>query len=115
MDGLGQRQKPNNKEYRMDSLRFFIRRHSVWLLCAVLLAVLTSLQYRLWQQWQLIEDYEQKITAQEQINQPLLQGNQLIEWDIEALKQGREATEERSRYDLGMVKHDETLYYIPQK
>jgi len=98
----------------MDSPRFFIHRHSVWLLCAVLLAVLASLQYRLWQQWQQIEDYEQKITVQRQENQRLLQRNQLIEWNIEALKQGLEATEERARYDLGMVKDDEILYYIPQ-
>ncbi|KXU34228.1 hypothetical protein AXE65_07425 [Ventosimonas gracilis] len=98
----------------MGSLQVFIQRHSVWPLCAVLLALLASLQYRLWQQWQQIEDYEQKIIVQKQENQRLLARNQLIEWDIKDLKQGLEATEERARYDLGMVKEDEILYYFPQ-
>jgi len=97
----------------MDSPQVFIHRHSVWL-CVVLLALLARLQYQLWQQWQQIEDYDQKITLQKQENQRLLERNQLIEWDIESLKQGLEATEEYARYDLGMVKDDEILYYIPQ-
>jgi len=98
----------------MASPLVFIQRHSVWLLCAGLLSLLASLQYQLWQQWQQIEDYEQKITMQKQENQRLLERNQLIEWGIEDLKQGLEATEERARYDLGMIKEDEILYYFPQ-
>jgi len=93
----------------------FLNRYSLWLLSAALLALLVGLQYRLWQEWQQITHYEQQIASQREENERLLERNQLIEWDIADLKQGLEATEERARYDLGMVKEDEILYYIPHE
>jgi len=93
----------------------FFNRHGLWLLSLLLVLLLVGLQYRLRQQWQQITHYEQQIFSQSQENQRLLERNQLIAWDIADLKQGLEATEERARYDLGMVKDDEILYYIPQQ
>jgi len=93
----------------------FFNRHGLWLLSLLFVLLLVGLQYRLRQQWQQIAHYEQQIFSQSQENQRLLERNQLIEWDIADLKQGLEATEERARYDLGMVKEDEILYYIPQQ
>jgi len=99
----------------MDSSQSFFYRHRVWLLCAALLLVLLYLQYRLRQEHQKIAHYNQQIATQMQENQRLLERNRLIAWDIHDLKQGLEATEKRARYDLGMIKEDEILYYIPNE
>jgi len=99
----------------MDLAASFFSRHSIWPLLAVLLSLLVGLQYRLWQEWQKIEQYDRQIAAQIEENQRLLERNQFIEWDIKDLKEGSEATEERARHDLDMVKDDEILYYIPQQ
>jgi len=98
----------------MDLQQSFLKRYRMSLLSAALLPLLGFLQYRLWQEEQQIARYDQQIAVQQQENQPLLERNRLIAWDIEELKQGFDATEERARYDLGMVKDDEILYYIPQ-
>ena len=46
-------------------------------------------------------------------NNLLLQNrNNMLEAEVNDLKQGIEAIEERARSDLGMIKHDEILFQI---
>lgn len=83
----------------------------LWLL--VILLVL--LQYRLWvgdgslaEVWRLY----QQVEAQRVENQRLLERNQTLEAEVEDLKRGLDAIEERAREELGMVKEGEIFYQI---
>ena len=38
--------------------------------------------------------------------------NRALEADVTELKSGDQALEERARYDLGMIKDDETYYHF---
>lgn len=83
----------------------------VWLL--VLLLVL--LQYRLWvgdgslaEVW----DLYRRVEAQKQENQRLRERNQALEAEVQDLKQGLEAIEERAREELGMIKDGEIFYQV---
>ena len=79
----------------------------------ILILVLIGLQYKLWLgdgsllQWQQLE---KKIAVQKKENDALASRNRAIEADILELKSGDQALEEQARYELGMVKNDETYY-----
>lgn len=81
----------------------------------VLLAILVLLQYPLWfgnggvfAVWSL----NREIAAQEQENTQLKDRNQALEADVNDLKQGLAAIEERARMELGMVKKGEVFYQV---
>lgn len=82
---------------------------------AVMLSLFLIFQYALWfssggliQIWHL----RQKITALEEQNKQLQNRNTMLAADVNDLKQGKEAIEERARNDLGMVKSNETFYQV---
>ncbi len=73
------------------------------------------LQYRLWFGFNGLNDYfarkesvERYLTA----NQKLERRNQLLSADVDDLKQGLEAIEERARNELGMIRKNETFFRI---
>ncbi len=81
----------------------------------LLLLLLGLFQYRLWvgdgslaEVWQL----HQRIDAQEIKNTGQKEKNQALEAEVEDLKQGRAAIEERAREELGMIRDDETFYQV---
>ena len=81
----------------------------------VLLAILVLLQYPLWlgsggvfAVWRL----HREIAAQEQENAQLKDRNQALEADVNDLKQGLAAIEERARTELGMVKKGEVFFQV---
>jgi len=81
----------------------------------VLLAILVLLQYPLWfgnggviAVWRL----DREIAAQEQENARLKDRNRALEADVNDLKQGLAAIEERARTELGMVKKGEVFYQV---
>ena len=81
----------------------------------LLLVLLLMLQYRLWvgdgslaEVW----DLYQQVETQRDENQRLLERNQALEAEVQDLKQGLEAIEERAREELGMIKEGETFYQI---
>jgi len=81
----------------------------------VLVVLLLGLQYRLWVGEGSVADYvalEKKIEKQGAENGRLRERNKLLEAEVEALKTGYDAVEERARHDMGMIKNDETFYLI---
>ena len=77
--------------------------------------LLLSLQYRLWvgdgslaDVW----DLYQQVEIQREENQSLRERNQALEAEVQDLKQGLGAIEERAREELGMIKEGETFYQI---
>ena len=82
-------------------------------LVLLLLVLLTMLQYRLWlsedgfrEVWRL----ESRVEAQAADNQRLKDRNAQLDAEVEDLKSGFAALEERARSDLGMVGSDESFY-----
>ncbi|XAW89905.1 cell division protein FtsB [Vibrio sp. CDRSL-10 TSBA] len=83
---------------------------------AVALTLLFAcLQYDLWMGKNGIADYRSvagEIEVQQQVNSNLHVRNQEMFAEIDDLRQGLDAIEERARHELGMVKDGETFYRI---
>ncbi|MGL4474098.1 MAG: cell division protein FtsB [Shewanella sp.] len=82
------------------------------LLLVVLLAIL---QYRLWFGDNNVPQYfqlEQQIKTQQNSNAKLVERNDILREEINDLRRGTGAIEERARNELGMVKDGETFYRI---
>lgn len=89
-------------------------------LTILLIALLLGLQYKLWvgegslaEIWSLHQAGE----VQREENARLKERNAALEAEVQDLKQGLDAVEERARSELGMIKDGETFYQIvePQK
>ena len=85
------------------------------LLWSVMLLVILGLQYRLWigdgsysEVW-LLED---KVELQVSKNKILENRNNRLNEEVLDLKSGYEVIEERARFDLGMVKQNESFYMV---
>jgi cell division protein FtsB len=85
------------------------------LLMAVLIVLVVFLQYLLW----ITEDgfrqtYALRLSIQAQTdeNAELTERNRALEADIQDLKNGLMAIEERARSEMGMIRPDETFYRI---
>ena len=81
----------------------------------VLLILLGWLQHTLWLGKNGISDYytvNNEIDVQRQVNEKLHTRNAAMFAEIDDLRQGLDAIEERARHELGMVKEGETFYRI---
>ncbi len=88
-----------------------------WLTVGLLVAI-GLLQYPLWvgkggrlKVW----EYDRQLQQQKEVTRKLEIRNAGLDAEVRDLKQGYDAIEERARFDLGMVKQDETCVQIPEK
>lgn len=84
----------------------------------ILVVLILLLQVRLWwgenslpETWQL----EQRIQARQAENAELARRNQALEAEVNDLRSGLDAIEERARYELGMVRPNETFFLLIDK
>lgn len=85
------------------------------ILIALLLIVLIALQYRLWFGQLSVTDYlrqQAEIAKQQASNQELMKRNRMLLADVNDLRQGQEAIEERARNELGLIAEDEVFFRI---
>ncbi|WP_260293546.1 cell division protein FtsB [Sedimenticola hydrogenitrophicus] len=85
------------------------------ILMLLLFAMLVVLQYRLWVgDGSLAELHllKQEIEQQKGELQQMRRRNQALQAEVDDLKKGLEAIEERARNDLGMIRQGETFYQI---
>ncbi len=85
------------------------------IISVILVILVCLLQYRLWFGKNSVPDYlemEKQVAEQRKQNANLAQRNNLLKADIEDLKMGIEAIEERARNELGLIKQGETFYRI---
>jgi cell division protein FtsB len=82
-----------------------------------LVCLLVALQIRLW----ISEDgvaemsrLRQQVAFQKNENQQLAERNDRLEAEVEDLKKGFGAVEERARSDLGLISPDESFYVFSQ-
>ena len=85
------------------------------LLLVVLVALLAFLQYRLW--WgeggrRSVAALQDQVLRQTRENEGLRQRNAALAAEVEDLKSGEAAVEERARSELGMIKPGETFYRV---
>jgi cell division protein FtsB len=85
------------------------------ILIAVLIALLLSVQYRLWIGEGSIAhrvELQRKIKHQQGENSALRQRNRILALEVDALKSGYDAIEERAREQMGMIKKGETFFML---
>lgn len=83
-----------------------------------LLAVIGLLQYPLWVGkggWLKVWEYDRQLQQQKDVTKKLEIRNAGLDAEVRDLKQGYEAIEERARFELGMVRQDESFVQIPEK
>ncbi len=88
------------------------------ILAISLLVIVLALQYRLWvsdggmrEVWRL----RREVTAQTDQNAGLKERNRTLAAEVQDLKKGTSAIEERARTDLGMTGSNETFFQVVPK
>ncbi|MBX3590524.1 MAG: cell division protein FtsB [Burkholderiaceae bacterium] len=81
----------------------------------VLAALLLLIQYPLWLGkggWLRVWELDRQLHAQENVNARLAARNGALQAEVDDLRAGKQALEERARYELGMVKPGEIFVQI---
>jgi cell division protein FtsB len=84
-------------------------------LTLILAALIIALQYPLWLgkgSWLKVWEVDQELKKQQAENERLKSRNAYLDAEVEDLKTGYEAIEERARSELGMVKQDEVFFQV---
>ena len=92
-----------------------MRTRAFWPVLVLLLVLLGWLQYRLWFGGggeREVEALQQQVNQQARDNAGLRQRNEALAAEVEDLKSGEAAVEERARSELGMIKPGETFYRV---
>jgi cell division protein FtsB len=85
------------------------------LLSLILLVLLVALQMKLWQgegSWTAEQDLQRQVEDQRLENAKLKERNAALAAEVQDLKSGEVAVEERARVELGMIKPGETFYRV---
>ena len=85
------------------------------LLWSVMLVLALGLQFRLWVgegSFAEASMLESKVENQVEVNQALIERNARLDAEVQDLRSGLDAIEERARSDLGMIGPDETVYVV---
>jgi cell division protein FtsB len=84
-------------------------------LAIVLACLLVLIQYPLWLGkggWLRVWELDRQLAAQRAVNTRLASRNDALQAEVADLRAGKQALEERARYDLGMVKPGEIFVQI---
>jgi cell division protein FtsB len=84
-------------------------------LLVILIVLLLALQYKMWfgeGGYRDVQRLAQRVEEQAQENEVLARRNRELQAEVEDLRQGLEAIEERARSELGMIKEDEEFYQV---
>ncbi len=84
-------------------------------LLAILLIVLILLQVKVWfgeGGYRNVQRLEQRVEQQAKENETLAQRNRELQAEVEDLRQGFGAVEERARSELGLIKENEEFYQV---
>lgn len=86
-----------------------------WWVPALLLLALAGLQFKLWWGEGALGEarvLEERVADQRRENARLQQRNDALSAEVEDLKSGEAAVEDRARSELGMIKPGETFYRV---
>ena len=85
------------------------------LLTLLFIALIILIQYPLWfgrEGWMNVFDLQKKYQAQRAVNLELDRENDALRAEVNDLKRGTDAIEERARDELGMIKKDEVFFEV---
>ncbi|WP_305910238.1 cell division protein FtsB [Methylomarinum sp. Ch1-1] len=85
------------------------------ILIAIIILLIVHLQYRFWlgdASVFRIQEYQQRLDALQKEAQEKKERNDALYAEVLDLRKGQEAIEERARYELGMVKENETFFQV---
>ena len=85
------------------------------LIALVLATLLLLIQYPLWLGkggWLRVWDLDKQVTQAQVKNDSLKERNSKLDSEVQDLKTGTGAVEERARFELGMIKKDEIFVQI---
>lgn len=81
----------------------------------ILFTMIVLLQYPLWRgkgSWDRVWEVDQQVASQHKTNQKYKIRNAALDAEVQDLKQGSVAIEERARNELGMIKQDEIFFQV---
>ncbi len=84
-------------------------------LLAILLFILILLQFKMWfgeGGFSDVRRLELRVEQQVEENEALAQRNRVLQAEVEDLRQGLGAVEERARSELGLIKENEEFYQV---
>jgi len=87
----------------------------VKILIAVLFLLIIQLQYRLWLGdggRHEVKEYQQQLDVLTKEAKEKKERNDALYAEVLDLRKGEEAIEERARYELGMIKENETFFQV---
>lgn len=84
-------------------------------LTVVLIVVLLLLQVRLWHEYREVQQLRLQVEQQADFNRELAERNAALAAEVENLRSGIEAIEERARNELGLVKPGEQFYQVVEE
>jgi len=85
------------------------------ILVAILILLIIQLQYRLWfgdGNISQVKASQQQLDKLKKEAQLMKERNEKLYAEVEDLRKGEEAIEERARYELGMIKENETFFQV---
>ena len=85
-----------------------------WLL-GLLAILIIALQFRLWSGeggFPEVSRLQEAVEAQRQENRELAERNRALAAEVDDLRSGLDAIEERARSELGMIHQDETFFQV---
>ncbi len=85
------------------------------ILAVILLLLIIQLQYRLWfgdGNVQQVKAYQQRLDTLKIEVRLKQERNEKLYAEVLDLRKGEAAIEERARYELGMIKHNETYFQV---
>lgn len=77
-----------------------------------LLVILVVLQVQLWSQFSEVRTLRELVEEQQAENEQLAQRNAALAAEVEDLRAGLEAIEERARSELGLIRKGEEFFLI---
>ncbi len=81
----------------------------------VLILLIVQLQYRLWLgdgSVKQVNEYQQRLDRLKVEAKEKKERNDALYAEVLDLRKGKEAIEERARYELGMIKENETFFQV---
>ena len=84
-------------------------------LLVILILLLVALQLKMWfgeGGYRDVQRLALRVEEQARENETLAQRNRELQAEVEDLRQGLEAIEERARSELGLIKEDEEFYQV---
>lgn len=87
-----------------------------WIIPLALILLIALIQRPLWFSrggWFRVDELQQQLDAQQEKNRALEARNAALAAEVQDLKSGKEAVEERARFDLGLTRKDEYFVHLP--